>query len=197
MIIKDTATYDSSRPYINKNIASAPLGMILLLFTEVMFFAGLISAYIVSRADVVDWPPISQPRLPVEATFFNTIFLLMSAVTIYIFIKKHHIKKKDKIWLIFTIILGILFLILQGREWVDLIGYGLTSTSSLYGAFFYSIVGIHGVHVLFGIGVLFYLFRKLKNSPNQNLTNTITACSLYWYFVVGIWPILYYLIYIL
>jgi len=190
------STHDFSKPFVNKKMASGVLGMIILLFTEIMFFAGLISSYIVSRADVVEWPPIGQPRLPVEATFLNTLFLLASAVTIFVLLKKYTSRKKYIFWLALTIIFGIIFVSLQGAEWVKLISYGLTTTSSLYGAFFYSIVGIHAVHVLFGLGVLFYLFRKLEKNPETDQSSTIVACSLYWYFVVAIWPILYYLVYI-
>ena len=48
-----------------KAVPDGILGMLLLLFTETMFFAGLISAYVVDRSGFNVWPPPAQPRLPV------------------------------------------------------------------------------------------------------------------------------------
>lgn len=192
-----------STPISNRKIVSdGAIGMIFLLATEAMFFAGLISAYIVNRAGSMSWPPSGQPRLPIEVTAVNTLVLMVSAVTIFFFGKKfrkninsENISRKI---LLITILLGVVFLVVQGSEWVKLISYGLTSTSSLYGAFFYLVIGAHAIHVLVGLIILFYLFFFLKNSfSNESSRNKIMICSMYWYFVVGIWPMLYTLVYLM
>lgn len=177
-------------------ISNPVLGMILLLITETMFFAGLISSYIVNKADVVEWPPVDQPRLPIYLTVFSTVVLLSSAVTISLFLKKYHNKQQSKIWLIGSIILGSLFILIQGYEWVQMIGYGITSSSSMYGAFFYTIIGFHGFHVLIGIVLLYVLWYSITNRTFEQVSERTISFSMYWYFVVAIWPILYYMIYL-
>lgn len=184
-----------------KLVPDAVLGIIFLLFTEVMLFAGLISAYIVNRAGAaVDWPPYNQPRLPVNVTAFNTLILLLSGLGLFLFNrrtkKNESLKGKTIFLLIGAILLGLTFLSIQGREWTKLIGYGLTTHSGIYGAFFYTIIGFHAWHVMVGLSILtFLLIKVMKASGYEQVKNSIFACSLYWYFVVGIWPLLYRLIY--
>ncbi len=185
-----------------KAVSDGIIGMIFLLATEAMFFAGLISAYIVNRAGIPVWPPVGQPRLPIEVTAVNTAILIASAVAIFLFrkniIANFNKGNKSLKLLVTTILLGGTFLAIQGTEWVRLIGYGLTTTSSLYGSFFYVIIGVHAVHVVAGLAILFYLFKAIKNSATLEIAkNKITVCSMYWYFVVGIWPILYMLVYLM
>ena len=191
-----------STPTSNKKIVSdGVMGMIFLLASEVMFFAGLISAYIVNRAGAMSWPPYGQPRLPIEVTALNTAILIASAVLIFSFGKKfktNYNRRNSMRLLTTTISLGGIFLSIQGTEWVKLIGYGLTTTSCLYGAFFYLIIGAHAIHVIAGLSILLYLFFFLrKSSSNEDSKNKIIICSMYWYFVVAIWPILYILVYLM
>lgn len=190
-----------STPLQNRKIASdGVIGMIFLLATEAMFFAGLISAYIVNQAAAKVWPPYGQPRLPIEITALNTAILIASAVIIFIFsnnFKSNHITGNSRKLLAITILLGGIFVVVQGTEWIKLISYGLTTTSSLYGAFFYLIIGAHAIHAIAGLLILFYLYSVLKNSDSFEFSrNKITICSMYWYFVVGIWPLLYILVYL-
>lgn len=193
----------ASKPLTGKKaISDGVMGMIFLIVTEAMFFAGLISAYIVNRAGAALWPPYGQPRLPVEITAVNTLVLLSSAIVLYLFSKKHKFaipsSGKHLQLLLSTILLGGTFLTIQGIEWAKLIGYGLTTSSSLYGSFFYVIIGVHAVHAIAGLIILFYLLSFVKNSKasSTDISNKIAVCSIYWYFVVGIWPILYVLVYL-
>lgn len=179
-----------------KTIPDSVLGMIFLLTTEGMFFAGLISAYIVHRASAPVWPPYGQPRLPLEITAVNTVLLLLSALTLYLGTKKiREDHERGKMLLRATIFLGACFVAIQGTEWVRLVHFGMTTSSSLYGAFFYLLIGSHAVHVFAGLLILFYLMRTLRHSEGLSNRGRITSCSLYWYFVVAVWPILYILVY--
>lgn len=185
------------KPQSKKIISDGMLGMIFLLSVEVMLFAGFISAYIVNRAVAGEWPPADQPRLPVEVTAVNTLILLASGIAIFLFGKKFNSQKRSLLLLALTMLLGIAFVSIQGVEWVKLLGFGLTTSSSLYGAFFYTIIGAHALHTIAGLGILFYLFITLKKSKSFfEAKNKISVCSLYWYFVVGIWPVLYVLVYL-
>ncbi|HXB13405.1 MAG TPA: heme-copper oxidase subunit III [Bacteroidia bacterium] len=180
-----------------KVVSDGVIGMIFVLATEAMFFSGLISAFVINRAGAMVWPPADQPRLPIEVTAVNTLVLLASAVTLFLFGRQVKNNKKSNALLITTIILGLTFLTVQGTEWVKLIGYGLTAHSSLFGAFFYTLIGVHGLHVIAGLLVLFYLAASLtKTISLEALRNKVAACSMYWYFVVAVWPVLYILVYL-
>ena len=64
-------------------VSNGVIGMFLLISTEVMMFSGFISAFLVARANFSTWPPLGQPRLPVEATAINTIVLILSGVALW------------------------------------------------------------------------------------------------------------------
>jgi heme/copper-type cytochrome/quinol oxidase subunit 3 len=185
----------NSRP---KLVSNGIIGMVLFVITEIMFFSGLISAYLVNRAGAPVWPPSNQPRLPIEITAVNTFILLLSGVFfIWLIISFTKSPKKAPLWLGLSMLFAIIFLGIQGYEWINLLSYGLTTTSSVYGAFFYSIIGMHGLHVLAGIGFLIYLWFSLGGSASiEDKANKIKAVSIFWFFVIGVWPILYYLVYL-
>ena len=61
-------------------VSSGVIGMLLFMVTEVMFFAALISAYLVIRAGLEEWPPWGKPRFQVEPTAFNTLVYLLGGL---------------------------------------------------------------------------------------------------------------------
>ncbi|MCP4456888.1 MAG: hypothetical protein GY816_02505 [Cytophagales bacterium] len=193
----------SALPRQGRGISNELLGMVFLVATEIMLFAGFISAYIVNRSVAMVWPPAGQPRLPVEVTAFNSLFLIASAFVLFSFFRRYsqgsNSSSSNSLRLLLTtMILGCLFIVIQGYEWVKLIGYGLTSASSIYGAFFYTIIGVHAVHVFVGLLMLTHVYWYLRKHPNsESGLKKIPVFSLYWYFVVGVWPVLYYLVYLM
>jgi len=185
-------------------LTNGALGMILFVATEIMFFSGLISAFVVNASDNAgSWPPKWQPRLPVESTAFNTLLLLASAVTLFLAVRKTKGQNDDSQklgsrYLKLTMLLGGAFVVLQGIEWVQLIAGGLTSSSSLFGAFFYTIIGAHGLHAVGGLIYLFYVSLKIIKISDFNLKiSMMKPLSIFWYFVVLLWPLLYLLVYVL
>lgn len=179
-------------------VSNRMLGMIFLLTTEIMFFGGLISAYIINRAGAGIWPPPGQPRLGVEITALNTFVLITSAVLLFLsnVLLEENKKAKSKKLLIYSILAGTLFLVIQGSEWFSLLSYGLTTSSGLYGAFFYTIIGAHALHVVVGLILLGFAYRIIGVKSSANAEESLKSLSLYWYFVSGIWPVLYYLVYL-
>lgn len=180
-------------------INKAFLGLLMFLGTEVMFFAGLISAFLVLRAGSMTWPPADQPRLPVVVTGINTLVLLLSGYTMHralTAIRAGHPKRLTG-WLSATGVLGVIFLGVQGSEWIRLVRYGLTFTSSLYGGIFYTVIGCHGLHVLAAVIVLLVVLGRAMASQYSVSHHTgVELCRMYWLFVVGIWPVLYMLVYL-
>ena len=148
-------------------ITSGVLGMVFLLATETMLFAGFISSFIVNHSTVSVWPPVGQPRLPIEITFINTLILLASGVLYTLYARTYKAGKGSVTGithLLGAIALGATFVSIQGYEWVQLLSFGLTSKSNLYGAYFYMIIGAHAVHVMVGLTLLVYLFFFVKSN---------------------------------
>ena len=176
-------------------LPSAVLGMLIFVVAEMMMFAGLMSAYTIVKAGALGWPPPGQPRLPVEATAFNTAVLLASAIFLFFanraYARNRNLAKRP----LFTAMgLGAFFVVFQGYEWAMLIRQGLTLTSSVHGSFFFLIVGMHGLHAVAGLTVLGR--AGLKLSKGLLAPSTFTAAQVFWYFVVGLWPVLYFMVYL-
>ncbi|MDZ7362565.1 MAG: heme-copper oxidase subunit III [candidate division KSB1 bacterium] len=190
---------DRALPNVELPINGSVLGLLIFLGTEAMFFAGLISAFLILRAGGGVWPPAGQPRLPVEVTAINTLILLFSAYTMHratLAVRSDNQKTLVN-WLAVTGALGTIFLGVQGTEWLRLVNYGLTLTSGNYGATFYTLIGAHGLHVLAAVIVLSIVFtRALSKKYSAQNFNGLELCRLYWFFVVGIWPLLYGLVYL-
>ena len=183
------------RPESREVVPSAVLGVLVLVACESMFFAGLVSAFTIVKSTAVVWPPVGQPRLPFEETAINTAALLASAAVLRVAAKRY----KDDPWaaerpFLVTMLLGIAFVVLQGREWVALLAQGLTLTSSTLGSFFYLIVGAHGLHAIAGILLLTYAWWRLRRGQLSDAA--FLAIQIFWYFVVGLWPILYWRVYL-
>ena len=183
---------------VNPPVSSGVVGMLLFIVTEVMFFGGLISAYLVIRAGLDEWPPWGQPRLPVETTAFNTLSLIISGLLMVYsrnLLQKNKFKEGRKL-LGYSILLGTFFLISQGYEWMQLIKYGLTVSSSVYGGLFYLIIGAHGLHVIGTLLFLIYAWKRLGAPVNPLTPKELFPAQLLWYFVVCVWPVLYVLVYL-
>jgi cytochrome c oxidase subunit III len=179
--------------------SNATLAVAMFLGAEAMFFAGLIGAYIVFRVAAPIWPPPFQPRLPIGVTGVNTLILLASAVTMRLSLRA--VRANDRKQLIrllaTTAALGGIFLAIQGFEWIRLIRFGLTVSSSIYGGLFYTLIGFHGLHVL---GALIWLLTVFALTQQGRFSKErhvgLQTCCMYWTFVVGLWPVLYGLIYL-
>ena len=179
-------------------ISNARLGLLIFLGAEVMFFAGLIGAFLVYRLGAEVWPPLAQPRLPVGVTGVNTLILLCSGVTVYLALSAIRAGQSSGLfrWLLVTVFLGSVFLSVQGYEWLRLIHFGL-SASSVYGSTFYTLIGAHGLHVL---GAMLWLIAVLVRAQRGHFTRNsftgVEVCALFWMFVVVLWPVLYVLVYL-
>lgn len=180
-------------------VSNVVLGMLAFLWAETMFFAGLVSAFLYLRLGAPVWPPPLQPRLPVEVTGVNTAILLLSGVTLARALWAIRRGNRDGLatGLGQTALLGAIFLGVQGYEWVRLVNFGLRLSSGVYGATFYTLIGIHGVHVLGAlIWLSIILFRAYRGSFTARAHVPVVACGMYWYFVIFLWPVLYVLVYL-
>lgn len=176
-------------------VPSAVLAMLIFVVTEIMLFSGFVSAFTIMRGSAVIWPPPGQPRLPVMETAFNTLLLLASGAVLYLTrVRFRKSQESARTPLLVAIVLGAAFVLLQGREWVQMLAQGLTLRSSALGSFFYLIVGFHALHAVIALGVLIWAWRRLSRGSIP--TTTLAAAEVFWYFVVGVWPVLYWRVYL-
>jgi len=191
---------DDSRPNAEgRPLSNARLGMLMLLGGEIMFFGGLVIAFLQLRLEAPVWPPPGQPRLPVGLTAVNTLVLLASSWTFAHALRMVRAGDREGLvrWLGWTWGLGALFLVIQGVEWTRLVHFGLRVSSGIYGATFYTLIGVHGAHVLGAatwLGGMLWLARRGRFTPERYVP--LDCCAIYWHFVVALWPVLYVLVYL-
>ncbi|MDD9944411.1 MAG: cytochrome c oxidase subunit 3 [Myxococcales bacterium] len=171
------------------------IGTLLFVMAEVMLFAGFISAHAVAKTTALSgWPPPNQPRLPVEETAVNTAALLLSGAALaYAYRVYLRDVRRARVPFLIALLLGCFFVAFQGVEWLSLLREGLTVTSSTHGAFFYLIVGCHALHAVAALIVLALQYRQLlldRLSPGA-----FAGAQVFWFFVVGMWPVLYWKVY--
>lgn len=176
----------------------ATLGMALFVFAEIMLFAGFISAYAIVEGSAMPgmWPPPDQPRLPIERTALNTLALLASGVLLFVGGRRFRRAgpAAARRWMLGALALGAAFVVFQGLEWAALLRHGLTLTSSQLGAFFYLIIGTHGLHAVAAILALGWSLLALR--AGRLGESALGAVELFWYFVVLVWPLLYWKVYL-
>lgn len=183
--------------------SNAILGMLIFIGSEVMLFAGLMSAFLVLRSRLPEWPPPGQPRFPLGITALNTLVLLASGWTMLRVWRLARAggepdrEAQMERWLGITAGLGLLFVVVQGIEWTRLIAHGLQISPGIYGGLFSTVIGMHGLHVLLGVAaVLGAWFMVWQGRTMDRMVPVVTAVALFWFFVVAVWPILYVLVYL-
>ncbi len=171
----------------------------LFLASEIMFFSGLIAAYIVLRNAAGSWPVVSH-ELNVPLVAANTFILLVSSLTMvraYAAIQEGD-QQGLRRFLVATIVLGVIFLSVQAYEWVALINEGTTASSSLFGSVFFTLTGFHGLHVLGGvIWNVYVTIRAFQGAHTQEDYGGVEIAGLYWHFVDVVWIFLFTIVYLI
>ena len=179
-------------------IDNGRLAVLALLASEAMLFAGFIGAFLVYKFSAPFWPPPGLPRLPLQITWINTFILLGSGVTMNLAVRSVRRNRlgRLRLWLGITALMGTTFLAVQGSEWMRLIAHGLHLSSGSYGATFYTLVGLHGFHVLCAVIWLLGVYVvAMLGRFNAFRHNPVELCAIYWYFVCAVWPVVFYLVY--
>ncbi len=172
--------------------------MILWIFiiTIVMMFAAWTSAYIFKRAEG-NWLIFEMPTL----MLYSTIVLLVSSFSMhmaYSSAKKDNLERV-KIALIFTTILGFIFVVLQLFSFKSLIDkeiYFTGKSSNVAASFLYILTFIHALHIVAGIVfLLITLAKSLGNNIHSKNMLTLELCATFWHFLDGLWVFLYVFLY--
>ena len=161
----------------------------------VMIFAGLSSAYLVKRSQA-NWLTYHIPVI----FFYSTAVIILSSITLMLsrksFINRE--MKHYKMWLLFSVILGFTFILLQYLGFKELWANGITLTRNVAFSFLYVIVAVHALHVLGGAIALLIMYLKSFSKSKKNYNQIyIDLMNTYWHFVDFLWIyLLIFLIYI-
>ena len=179
-------------------LSNARIAVVTLLVAETMFFSGLIGAYLVFRVGTPVWPPPNLPRLPLAVTWINTLVLMASGFTMVSAVRaaRRDDQRALRRGVAVTALLGLTFLAVQGSEWARLIHHGLTISTGMYGATFYTLIGTHAAHV---VGAVLWLGIVWRWAGQGQFTDgrdgALEACAIYWIFVCTLWVALFALVY--
>ena len=184
-----------------QGIPTTKFAMWLFLASEVMFFAGLIGAYVALRSGALGWPVISE-KLNVALVALNTFILICSSVTMvraFAAIEDGN-QRGLRAMLIATAVLGFIFLSIQGVEWSELIreNGGQWVEVDLFSSVFFTLTGFHGLHVLGGVLALVVTISKAVRGHFTSADHTgVELMGLYWHFVDIVWIFLFTIIYLI
>ena len=181
---------------------NAKLGIWLFLASEVMLFGGLFSAYIMLRLSDPNWANYGQEALSVPLATLNTAILITSSVTMvmsWVSLKLNDLTKY-KLYMGATLLCSVGFLIIKYIEYTTKFEHGLYPSTNNFLAVYFTLTGLHGLHVIGGIIVNGYFFGpgiKMWNSEPKRFTNRIEVAGLYWHFVDLVWIFLFPALYLL
>jgi len=176
------------------------LGTIVLILSEIIIFGVLFSFYFWSRAHQGEaFVPEQIRNMGMLPIWLNTAFLVSSGVTAEFAI--HFLKKGEnedfQVWLGITVVLGLLFVAGQAQEYMNLVREGLTPITSSYGTAFFSLTGVHGLHVIAGVVVLTtILVLSFTGFVTKERASGVHGAFLYWHFVDAIWVLVVSVVYL-
>ena len=182
-------------------VYNAKMGIWLFLGSEIMLFGAFFSTYILLRVGSPNWPHGSS-ILNVPLATFNTLDLILSSVTMvmaWASLKMNNFKK-FRLYLGATIFLAFVFLVVKYFEYTAKFHHELFPRSSTFLAIYFTMTGLHALHIIGGIVVnLYNLFpgSKMWQTDPQRFTNRIEISGLYWHFVDLVWIFLFPVLYLL
>ena len=190
------------KPHPVTGIANGKLGVWLFLASEVMLFGALFSSYVLLRVGADVWPHGRDIGLSVPLATLNTMVLIGSSVTMVMSWASLKMNEfgKFRLYLGATILLSFVFLVIKYFEYSEKFHHGHYPSYSTFFAVYFTLTGLHGLHVIGGIIVNSYLIgpgSKLWKSNPEKFTNRIEYAGLYWHFVDLVWIFLFPVLYLL
>ena len=189
------------QPRQDTGLFNAKLGIWLFLSSEVMLFGGLFSAYILLRTGALHWPHGST-LLSVPIGAFNTVVLITSSVTMVLAWAslRENNYAKHKLTLGLTMLLALTFLVVKAFEYSAKFEHHHFPKESTYLGIYFTLTGLHALHVIGGLIVLGYFFgpgSRMWQTQPQRFINRIEIVGLYWHFVDLVWIFLFPVLYLL
>ena len=175
------------------------LGIWLFLASEVMLFGALFSTYIILRTGSMEWP---HGELNIWLGMANTFILIASSVTMVMAWASLKLNEfgKHRLYLIGTFLLAGVFLVNKYFEYADHLTRGEGPWRSTFLAIYFTMTGLHGLHIVGGMIVMAYFIgpgKKMWKTRPEQFANRIEATGLYWHFVDLVWIFLFPVLYLL
>src|ERR1700693_637041 len=178
--------------------ARGRVGMFGLIAAEAAIFTIFVVAYLFYVGKSLTGP---MPKDVLSVPIFYTICLLSSSLTIHLAVKalrRGNVRVFGDWWLV-TIALGAAFIYGTAMEWHRLIYHdGLTISTNLFGTTYYSLVGLHGFHVVVGlIALSIVMALALLGNVRAEHAERVDVLSLYWHFVDAVWVVVFTVVYVI
>ena len=184
-------------------ISSKKLTMWLFIVADAATFGGLLFAYGFLRFGSASWTRPFSFSPNILNGLVMTVILLTSSLTMLGGVAAAHDGRRSATmkWLGATVVLGVLFAILHLREWAAMFHEGWSLTANpmggtvLFGALFFSITGLHLLHVISGVVAIIVIaigFQSGRLSAGH-----VETTGLYWHFVDLVWMFVFPLLYLL
>lgn len=189
-------------PHPVTGIPNGKLGIWLFLASEVMLFGALFSALILLRVGADHWPHGVEEGLSIPLATLNTVVLISSSVTMVMSWASLKLNQYGRFQFYFavTILFAFVFLVIKYIEYSDKFHHGHYPRTNNFYATYFTMTGLHGLHVIGGIVVNSYLLlmgRRQWNRDRDRFTNRIEFAGLYWHFVDLVWIFLFPILYLL
>jgi cytochrome c oxidase subunit 3/cytochrome o ubiquinol oxidase subunit 3 len=173
------------------------VGILALILTESAFFSIFVVAYIFYIGKSLSGP---FPKDVLSPPIVNTICLLSSSVTIVLAVRalRANSIRTFGIWWLVTFALGLEFLAGTALEWHRLIyREGLTISTNLFGTTYYSLVGLHAIHVTVGLAlILLVMILTVLGYMDRRHVERTDVLSWYWHFVDVVWIVVFTTVYV-
>ena len=164
------------------------LGVAIFIASESVFFLAVVLAYVAYRDAGL---ATAKANLDVSRTAIFSVALFASSGTVALAGRARGPK-----WLAATMVLGTLFLIGQGSEYARLLSERIGPGSALFGTTFFTLTGLHGLHLVAGLVALAALFTAHLRSAKAVRPVAWEAVGLYWHFVDAVWVVVFSVVYL-
>ena len=182
-------------------LTNGKIGIWLFLASEVMLFGALFASYIVLRVGSSDWP-MGREILNVPLATINTVVLISSSVTMVM--AWASLMRKNlgqfRLYMGATVFFGLVFLVIKYFEYTAKFDHHLYPSTNNFLAIYFTLTGLHGLHVIGGMVVngYFWVVGKKEWAKNPGLlTNRVENSGLFWHFVDLVWIFLFPILYLL
>ena len=182
---------------------NSKLGIWLFLASEIMLFGALFSTYIILRTGDPTWMlHVKEAHLNIPLATINTAVLILSSVTFVMSWVSLKLKNLDKfkLYMGITLLCSVIFLVIKYFEYTAKFDAGHYPSTHNFYAVYFTMTGLHGLHIIGGIIVNAYLWMpgtKMWRTDPDRFTNRVEVAGLYWHFVDLVWIFLFPSIYLL
>ena len=182
-------------------LTNPKLGIWLFLASEVMLFGSLFSSYALLRSGAPTWPRQFEV-LSVPLAALNTVVLIASSVTMVLAwaaLKNKNVQRY-RLFMGLTLAGGAIFLVVKAIEYSEKFSHGLYPSTSNFLGLYFTMTGLHAIHVIAGMIVNAYLWGpgvKMWSTEPERFTNRIEVAGIYWHFVDVVWIFLFPVLYLL